>query len=135
NSAKWTICQTMRQLTGTVFPVTLPACLSPGSPGTTSELLGDRFTPDRAFHPKRDPSASPTGHWSMRNLAIASLWLAVPSLLLAQEPTQFEPLASKAALQQFQDNGGQWIVKWQAATGTPGTIYGTGLKIADWREN
>lgn len=72
----------------------------------------------------------------MRILAIASLWLAVPSsLLLAQEPAQPQPLASKAALQQFQDNGGSWIVKWQAATGTPGTIYGTGLKIDDWREN
>ena len=72
----------------------------------------------------------------MRILAIASLWLAVPSsLLLAQEPAQPQPLASKAVLQQFQDNGGSWIVKWQAATGTPGTIYGTGLKIDDWREN
>ena len=71
----------------------------------------------------------------MRNIALASLWLVVPSLLLAQEPTQPEPLASKAALQEFQEEGGQWIVRWHPATGTPGTIYGTGRKIADWREN
>lgn len=71
----------------------------------------------------------------MRNLAIASLWLAVPSLLLAQESVQPEPLASKAALRQFQERGGDWITKWHPATGTPSTIYGTGLKIANWREN
>jgi hypothetical protein len=71
----------------------------------------------------------------MRNCAIASLWLAIPSLLLAQEPIQPEPLASKAALRQFQERGGDWIVKWHPATGTPSTIYGTGLKIANWREN
>lgn len=82
-----------------------------------------------------DPSARPSGHWSMRKLAIASLWLAVPSLLLAQEPTQPEPLASKAALRQFQERGGDWIVKRHPATGTPSTIYGSGLRITDWREN
>ncbi|MFT4512747.1 MAG: hypothetical protein ACI89X_001550 [Planctomycetota bacterium] len=71
----------------------------------------------------------------MRNLAIASLWLVVPSLLLAQEPVQPEPLASKAALRQFQERGGDWIAKWHPATGTPSAIYGTGLKIANWREN
>lgn len=56
-------------------------------------------------------------------------------MLHAQEPNQVEVLASKTALEQFQAQGGNWIVKWQAATGTPGTIYGTGLKIDDWREN
>ena len=72
----------------------------------------------------------------MRKLALASLWLAVPSLLPAQEPSQPVPLASKTALKQFQrDAGGQWVVKWHPATGTPGTIYGTGLRIADWNEN
>ena len=30
---------------------------------------------------------------------------------------------------------GNWVVKWHPATGTPHTIYGTGLKIADWGEN
>jgi len=71
----------------------------------------------------------------MRITALAGLWLATSSLLLAQEPVQPEPLASKSALKQFQDAGGQWIVKWHPATGTPGTIYGTGRKITDWREN
>lgn len=82
----------------------------------------------------------------MRNIAFASMLLAVPSLLLAQEhiPSQTsasespvsQTLASKAAMRQFQqDAGGDWIVKWHPATGTPGTIYGTGLKIQDWQKN
>lgn len=32
-------------------------------------------------------------------------------------------------------NGGQWRLDWCQATGTPRAIYGTGLDLADWREN
>ncbi|MBL8734921.1 MAG: hypothetical protein JNL12_00710 [Planctomycetes bacterium] len=32
-------------------------------------------------------------------------------------------------------NGGQWRLDWCPATGTPRAIYGTGLELADWREN
>ncbi|MCA8950787.1 MAG: hypothetical protein KDE27_14890 [Planctomycetes bacterium] len=40
------------------------------------------------------------------------------------------------AWRQFLDaTGGEWIVRWCAATGTPAAIFGTGLTIADWREN
>ena len=71
----------------------------------------------------------------MRNLALASLCLAAPTVL-AQEQSPLERFSSDAALEQFQSaNGGEWIVKWHPATGTPGTIYGTGLKINDWRQN
>ena len=71
----------------------------------------------------------------MRNLALASICLAVPSLL-AQEQLPIQRLSSEAALQQFERaNGGDWVVRWHPATGTPGTIYGTGLKIADWQKN
>ncbi|MFN9277999.1 MAG: hypothetical protein ACK6D2_19950, partial [Planctomycetota bacterium] len=31
--------------------------------------------------------------------------------------------------------GGEWSVDWCAATGTPGAIWGSGLPLADWREN
>ena len=71
----------------------------------------------------------------MKNPAITSLLLAISCSLSAQEISQIEPLASKSALRQFQDQGGDWVVRWNPATATPGTIYGTGLKIADWREN
>ena len=31
--------------------------------------------------------------------------------------------------------GGQWISQWNRATGTPSAIWGSGLKIRDWRGN
>jgi hypothetical protein len=31
--------------------------------------------------------------------------------------------------------GGEWSVDWCAATGTPGAIWGSGLPLADWRDN
>ncbi|MFK7740258.1 MAG: hypothetical protein AB8H80_08035 [Planctomycetota bacterium] len=74
----------------------------------------------------------------MRNLAIASTLLALPSFVLAQAPEASAPesLASKAALREFRQlPGSQWVVKWHPSTGTPAAIYGTGLKINDWREN
>lgn len=73
----------------------------------------------------------------MRNLALASLCLAVPSLLAQDEQsTTTKPLTSKAAFERFeQAQGGQWVVKWHPATGTPGTIYGTGMRIPGWGRN
>jgi hypothetical protein len=71
----------------------------------------------------------------MRNLAMTSICL-VASTVLAQEQSTNQRFSSESAFQKFeQDQGGDWIVKWHPATGTPGTIYGTGLKIDDWREN
>jgi len=71
----------------------------------------------------------------MRNLALASLCLAASSVL-AQEQSPLERFSSDAALQQFKrTHGGNWVVKWHPATGTPSPIYGTGIKIDDWREN
>jgi hypothetical protein len=73
-------------------------------------------------------------------LAASSL-LAVPSLALpglAQEipPNRVDLAAQEAAFAAFQNtHGGQWIAQWHPATGTPSAIYGTGLKIDDWREN
>lgn len=32
-------------------------------------------------------------------------------------------------------HGGQWMQQPYVATGTPRAVYGTGLPIADWREN
>lgn len=63
----------------------------------------------------------------------ASCVLAVS--IASQAPTQGEQ-SPQAAFTAFQDRaGGQWIAQWHAATGTPSAIYGTGLPIADWREN
>ena len=71
----------------------------------------------------------------MRILALASLCLVVPSVL-AQEQSPFPPLTSKALFDRFQETqGGDWVIKWHPATGTPGTIYGTGLQIAGWGKN
>ena len=69
----------------------------------------------------------------MRNFLLASAWLATPALL-AQGPAPLPtPLTSPAAFEQWeQQQGGRWVVKWHPATGTPGTVYGTGLKIQDW---
>jgi hypothetical protein len=55
--------------------------------------------------------------------------------LAAQDPTQDDhsPKVAVAALQA--SSGGQWIVQWHPATGTPSAIYGPGLPLADWREN
>ena len=74
----------------------------------------------------------------MRNFAIcASVLLAAP--LWAQEPSSPEFPSPKAALDGFRQQqslaDGQWIVRWHPATGTPSAIYGTGLRLADWREN
>ena len=72
----------------------------------------------------------------MRTFALASLWLAVSVVAPAQEPSPLEALASKAALAQFErDAGGRWIAQWHPATGTPSAVYGTGMKLEDWREN
>ncbi len=72
----------------------------------------------------------------MRQLALASLCLAVSPLLAQASPTVVEPLTSQAAFERFErQNGGDWVVKWHPATGTPGTIYGTGLRLDGWREN
>ena len=71
----------------------------------------------------------------MRYLALASLCLAAPSML-AQEQSPITPLTSTASFDRFQQaQGGDWIVKWHPATGTPSTIYGTGLKIRGWGKN
>lgn len=70
----------------------------------------------------------------MRYLALASVCLAVS--VLAQEQPHALRVSSSDALDHFkQVQGGDWVVKWHPATGTPGTIYGTGLKIEDWRQN
>ncbi|MFM1873806.1 MAG: hypothetical protein RL398_3228 [Planctomycetota bacterium] len=72
----------------------------------------------------------------MRLTVLASLGLAVFSS--AQDPagTSFR---SKSAFREFlaaeQARGGNWIAQWHPATITPSAIYGTGLKIEDWREN
>ncbi|MBM4061166.1 MAG: hypothetical protein FJ265_08735 [Planctomycetes bacterium] len=68
-------------------------------------------------------------------LSGASLWLAVAPL--AQSPDardrSFDP---RASYQEFLDTtGGEWVARWNHATGTPSAIYGTGLPLADWREN
>ena len=88
----------------------------------------------------------------MRLFALASLSLAVSSLALhttaQQEPTQpsrtdaaqqaaAKAIHAKTAYRDFlnaeQANGGRWTAQWHPATVTPSAIYGTGLRIADWR--
>ncbi len=72
----------------------------------------------------------------MRMHLLASSLFAASSLLAQGQAPASTPLTSKAALEEFErQQGGDWIVKWLPATGTPSTIYGTGLKIADWGQN
>jgi hypothetical protein len=71
----------------------------------------------------------------MRHLVLTSV-LAVSPLFAQAQRTQARPLTSPAAFEQFeQQQGGDWVVKWHPATGTPGTIYGTGLRLEGWAEN
>ena len=71
----------------------------------------------------------------MQHLAMACLVLAVPYVLAQTQ----SPVPTRSSRQHFgrfqQEHGGDWIVDWHPATDTPRTIYGTGLKLADWREN
>ncbi|MCU0867404.1 MAG: hypothetical protein MUC36_26775 [Planctomycetes bacterium] len=70
----------------------------------------------------------------MRLIAIsASLALAVSAA--AQEP-EFHGQKPTAAFESFRRlHGGDWVAQWNPATGTPNAVYGTGLQLADWREN
>ncbi|MFK7739251.1 MAG: hypothetical protein AB8H80_02920 [Planctomycetota bacterium] len=71
----------------------------------------------------------------MRILALTSLSL-VSTFVLAQEQSPVSPLSSQPLFDQFEaDQGGDWIVKWHPATGTPSHIYGTGIALEDWRGN
>jgi len=72
----------------------------------------------------------------MRYSILAGVCLAA-SCLTAQAPSaQPEPLTSRAQFEAFErQQGGRWVARWHPATGTPGTIYGTGLKIRDWGRN
>jgi hypothetical protein len=59
------------------------------------------------------------------------LGLVLPALITAA--TAQDP---RAAWAQFErDHRGPWLVEWNAATGTPRSILGQGLPLADWREN
>jgi hypothetical protein len=70
----------------------------------------------------------------MRMIAIsASLALAVSAA--TQEP-EFTGQKPTAAFETFRrQHGGDWVAQWNPATGTPNAVYGTGLQLADWREN
>jgi len=65
----------------------------------------------------------------------ASLCLAVASL--AQSPdAKGKASDPRSAYQDFLDTtDGDWVAQWNPATGTPSSIYGTGLPLANWREN
>jgi hypothetical protein len=44
--------------------------------------------------------------------------------------------AESIAWRQFvEQNGGQWISQWNRASGTPSAIWGSGLRLNDWRGN
>ena len=79
-------------------------------------------------------------------LSLLALWpLATPALRAQEPPSERRSdaavpadidAARAAAWRRFQaDHEGPWAVRWSPAAGTPKAIYGTGLPIADWREN
>ena len=45
----------------------------------------------------------------------------------ARQPVPYKPLQDLA--------GGTWYAAWNPATQTPQSIWGTGIRIEDWREN
>ena len=68
----------------------------------------------------------------MRMIALAASLAAFSS---AQDPAA-DGATPKTALAAFRaERGGEWVVQWHPATGTPSAIYGTGLPIAGWGEN
>jgi hypothetical protein len=71
----------------------------------------------------------------MRSLCLAASVLLALSLP-AQDATQDSRRSPREAFGELQaSSGGQWLVQWHPATGTPSAIYGPGLPLADWRRN
>lgn len=72
----------------------------------------------------------------MRLNLLACLGIAAS---IAAQASSDEMFRAKSAFAQFlqaqKAEGANWIAQWHPATVTPSAIYGTGLKIADWREN
>ncbi|MBM4059999.1 MAG: hypothetical protein FJ265_02735 [Planctomycetes bacterium] len=75
----------------------------------------------------------------MRPLAALSGFAFTATLLLAQAADPAAPARPPRAAEPFPALearlGGHWLAQWNPATGTPCTIYGTGLRLLDWREN
>lgn len=79
----------------------------------------------------------------MRLSLSVSLGLAVSAVVQAQGDATIPGLSpefrAKSAYAEFAarqaERGGAWVVQWNPATLTPQCLYGTGLDLADWREN
>jgi len=72
----------------------------------------------------------------MRLILCASALLAVSSVAQDSGRIPQSPFQSKQAYKEFvEQSTGQWVARWNPATGTPRAIYGTGLPIDGWREN
>jgi hypothetical protein len=76
----------------------------------------------------------------MRLSLSASLALAASTVVQAQADANIPGLSpefrAKSAFAEFTARqGGQWVAQWNPATITPHTVYGTGIDLADWREN
>lgn len=68
----------------------------------------------------------------MRMFAVAAL----AAFSSAQDPSTPGFVDPTVAFETFRaERGGDWVVQWHAATGTPSAIYGTGLPIAGWSDN
>ncbi|MBK8099295.1 MAG: hypothetical protein IPK26_19470 [Planctomycetes bacterium] len=63
-------------------------------------------------------------------MSVLPLVLSVP--LLAQAPGVSDATRLAAFERQY---SGPWQTHWNPATGTPQSIYGAGIPLADWREN
>jgi hypothetical protein len=53
----------------------------------------------------------------------------------SQSPDEQAAAASPTYQAFLQEVGGTWVSQWCAATGTPKSIYGTGLPVQDWRDD
>ncbi len=74
----------------------------------------------------------------MRMFVLGASLLGLAVSLSAQDPNSDQDTTKKPvqAFHEFQRQyAGDWIAQWHPATGTPSAIYGTGLPLADWREN
>lgn len=80
--------------------------------------------------------ASHFRRWTISMLAVSLLGLPLAAQQTAIAEQQEATFRAGATWRDFRcEVGGEWLVRWCAATNTPKAIWGTGIRLPDWREN